>query len=289
MKEKDILRRFIFEELGVRGEWVKLANSWQEAKQRQKGGPNVQQQFGQSLAAVVMLSATIKFKGSMILQAQGNGDFRTLVAQSTHDRKIRGLTRSRDRVQAGSLESMYGQGRLVLTIEPDKGEPYQGIVPLQGCNLASALHTYFEQSEQLRTRLWLFADETHAAGLLIQELPSQLHYEPDWERIEILADTVTEKELLELDSDQLLYRLFHQEKVRLYDAEPVEFSCSCSRQKLERTLLTFGRQELEEILQEKGVIEAVCEFCNEQYQFDRIDIEKILSPDSQAYTQQTRH
>lgn len=289
MTEQDFLRRFIFEELGVRGEWVKLATSWRQAKLHQKGGPDVQQQLGQALAAVVMLSAIVKFKGSMILQAQGDGDLGTLVAQSTDDRKIRGLVRSRESIQTDSLESMFGQGRLVLTIEPEIGEPYQGIVPLQGRNLASALQTYFEQSEQLRTRLWLFANETHAAGLMIQELPSQESYKQDWERIEILANTVTEKELLELDAIQLLHRLFHEEKVRLFDAEPVSFSCSCSKQKLEQTLRTFGRQELEEILQENGVIDASCEFCNEHFQFDRVDIEKILSLTIPAYDEQTRH
>ena len=173
MIEHDVLRRFLFEDLGVRGEWVKLTTSWQAAKQHQQGPQDAQQQLGQALAAVVMLSATVKFKGSMILQAQGDGDLRTLVAQSTHDRKIRGLIRSNDHVTPGSLETLFGQGRLVLTIEPDDAQPYQGIVPLQGRNLAAALQTYFEQSEQLKTRLWLFANETHAAGLLLQELPSQ--------------------------------------------------------------------------------------------------------------------
>lgn len=289
MIEQDCLRRFIFEEIGVRGEWVKLAESWKQAKQHQKGCPNVQQLLGQALAAVVMLSTTIKFNGSMILQAQGDGDIRTLVAQSTHDRKIRGLTRSKDPVQTGSLEEMFGHGRLVLTIEPENSDPYQGIVPLQGSHLASALEAYFEQSEQLRTRLWLFANETFAAGLLLQELPSQKSDKLDWGRVVMLADTVTEKELLYLDSNQLLHRLFHEETVKLFDAEAVEFRCSCSRQKIERTLRTFGRQELEDILQEKGVIDAGCEFCNERYQFDRVDIEKILSNEVSTYTAATLH
>src|SRR5512139_3968780 len=126
MIEQDCLRRFIFEDIGVRGEWVKLAESWQRAKQHQKGSPNVQRLLGQALAAVVMLSATIKFNGSMILQAQGDGDIRTMVAQSTHDRKIRGLTRSKDQVRSGSLEDMFGHGRLVLTIEQENSDPYQG-------------------------------------------------------------------------------------------------------------------------------------------------------------------
>ncbi|MGR9036161.1 MAG: Hsp33 family molecular chaperone HslO, partial [Gammaproteobacteria bacterium] len=182
MQDQDVLRRFIFEELGVRGEWVRLENSWQAAKRYQKGSPVVEQQLGQALAAVAMLSATIKFNGSMILQAQGDGPFRTLVAQSTQDRKIRGLVRSLETVEAGPLESMFGKGRLVLTINSGNSEPYQGIVPLQGKDLAAALETYFMQSEQLKTRLWLFADDRRAAGLMIQELPAQKSYRSDWER-----------------------------------------------------------------------------------------------------------
>ena len=172
----------------------------------------MQQQLGQALAAVVMLSATVKFKGSMILQAQGDGDIKTLVAQATDQRKIRGLVRGKENVAAGPLEAMFGQGRLVLTIESENGAPYQGIVPLQGSNLAAALQTYFEQSEQLKTRLWLFANETHAVGLLLQELPAQENYEADWEHIEILANTVTEQELFELDCEQLLYQIVQSGK-----------------------------------------------------------------------------
>ncbi|MDD2659308.1 MAG: Hsp33 family molecular chaperone HslO [Methylococcales bacterium] len=290
MIEQDILRRFLFEDIGVRGEWVKLTTSWQSAKQHQQGPQNAQLQLGEALAAAVMLSATIKFNGSIILQAQGNGDFKTLVAQSTHDRKIRGLLHSNDHVRPGSLENMFGQGQLVLTIEPDNSQPYQGVVPLQGKNLASALQTYFEQSEQLKTRLWLFANETHAAGLLLQELPSQNSYNDDWERIEMLADTITGQELLELDCENMLYRLFNEENVRLFDPEAVEFQCACSRSRIERTLQMMGREELENILEERGDIQVSCEFCGEQYLFDGFDVEVVLSrEESAAYQSKTRH
>jgi molecular chaperone Hsp33 len=289
MIEQDLLRRFLFVDLGVRGEWVKLTTSWQAAKQHQQGPQNAQHQLGQALAAVVMLSATVKFNGSMILQAQGDGDLKAVVAQCTHDRKIRGLIRCNVNVTPGSLETQFGHGRLVLTIEPDNAQPYQGIVPLQGINLATALQTYFEQSEQLKTRLWLFANETHAAGLLLQELPSQSSYKADWERIEILADTVTEQELLELDCEHLLYRLFNEEKVRLFDAEPVEFQCACSRSRIERTLRAMGREELEDILQEQGTIQVGCEFCSENYLFDRIDVETLLAQESLANQSKTQH
>lgn len=289
MIEQDILRRFLFEELGVRGEWVKLTNSWQAAKLHQRGSENMQQQLGQALAAVVMLSATVKFKGSMILQAQGDGGIKTLVAQATDQRKIRGLVRGKENITAGPMEAMFGQGRLVLTIEMENGAPYQGIVPLQGSNLAAVLQAYFEQSEQLKTRLWLFANATHAVGLFLQELPAQENYKADWEHIEILANTVTEQELFDLDCEQLLYRLFNQEKVRLFDPEPVEFSCACSRSKIEKTLFAMGRTDLEEILAERGVIEVVCEFCSEQYHFDKVDVENILSRESTAPESTTRH
>ncbi|MGR8941701.1 MAG: Hsp33 family molecular chaperone HslO [Gammaproteobacteria bacterium] len=287
--EEDILRRFIFEEFGVRGEWVKLATSWQIAKQHQHGSAIVRESLGQALAAAVLLSATIKFKGSIMMQAQGDGAFRTLVAQSTHDRRIRGLVRAADEVRPGPLEAMFGQGRLVLTIRPDNSDPYQGIVPLKGASLAVALQTYFIQSEQLETRLWLAANEQQAAGLLLQELPAQKNSKPDWERIMMLADTLTEAELLNLDCPPLLHRLFHEERVRLFDPEPVQFECACTKQKIEYALRSLGEQELEHMLEEKGTIEVGCEFCNKQYRFDRIDVQKLLADGLLEYQEPTRH
>jgi molecular chaperone Hsp33 len=289
MIKQDILHRFLFEELGVRGEWIKLGSSWQAARQHQQGTDFVQELLGQALAAVTMLSATIKFTGSMILQAQGDGSIRTLVAQATHDRKIRGLVRSDQDADDGTLGTLFGQGRLVLTIEMGDKEPYQGIVPLEGENLANALENYFQHSEQLKTRLWLFADQHYAAGLLLQELPSQKHFQADWERIEILADTITRQELLELDCEPLLHRLFNEEKVRVFDPEPVSFQCACSRPRIERTLRAMGRPELEDILSEQVQIEVVCEFCGAHYGFDKVDVETLLTQDSLGFTSETRH
>jgi molecular chaperone Hsp33 len=279
MSQQDLLRRFVFEDLGVRGLWVSLSDSWQSAQQHQHCASTVQLQLGQALTAVVLLSSTIKFKGSMILQAQGEGPLKMLVAQATHDLKIRGLIRGDDNIIPGSLQDMFGEGQMVITISPENGQPYQGIVALQGGNLAAALETYFAQSEQLNTRLWLFANETRTTGLLLQELPTQLSFKDDWERIEMLANTVTEQELLELDCEDLLYRLFHQEKVRLFDSELVTFDCSCSKPKIENALRLLGRQELEGILHERGLIEVNCEFCNKHYRFDKIDVEQLLRVD----------
>lgn len=278
MKQQDCLRRFLFEEHGVRGEWVRLERSWQEAKQHQVlVNEVVESQLGQVLAATVLLSATIKFKGAMIMQIQGNGQVTALVAQVTNERKVRCLARSENSVTDTSLQKMMGEGsRLVLTVESDKAEPYQGIVGVAEDDLAGVLKTYFAQSEQLDTRLWLVANGTQAAGLFIQELPSEKHEREDWRRIEMLADTVTAEEMLTLDCEELLHRLFHEEKVRLYEPEPVEFQCNCSRQKIGGTLLALGQSELNAILKERDLIEVDCQFCGAQYHFDRIDVQNLL-------------
>ncbi|MGD7035804.1 Hsp33 family molecular chaperone HslO [Methylotuvimicrobium buryatense] len=289
MKEQDQLRRFIFEDLGVRGEWVKLNESWRQSIEHQQASPVIIEQLGQALAAVTMLSAIVKFKGSMILQAQGAGVIRTLVAQSSDERNIRGLVRCNEDVDNASFEQMYGQGQLILTIESENSSPYQGVVPLAGRNLGEALETYFSQSEQLNTRVWLVADQHQAAGLLLQELPSRKGDREDWARIEMLAQTVTDHELLELDCEPLLYRLFNQEKVRVFDAEPVQFRCACSRTKIENTLRSLGRDDLEDILQTRGDIEVNCEFCGKNYSFDRIDVEGLFADLAVTNATDTRH
>ena len=288
MSLQDCTHRFFFEDIGVRGQWVKLSKSWQAAKKHQHCPDALQPQLGQALSAAVLLASTIKFDGSLILQAQGTGQIRTLVAQATHKRQIRGLIRCNTDIVNNSKD-LFDEGRLVLTINAENSQPYQGIVPLQGNNLATAIENYFTQSEQLNTRLWLTADESQAAGLLVQQLPS-LNDSDDWDRVTLLAGTLTDQELLQLDCEKLLFRLFHEEKVRLFDSEPVEFACSCSRTKIENTLRLLGRNELESILEERGNIEVNCEFCNKHYEFDKIDIENLLlSPSHSSENSQIKH
>ncbi len=276
MQEQDKVRRFLFEQHGIRGVWVKLADSWQAAKKFQHQPEIAVNQLGQALASVAMLSTTVKFDGAMILQAQSDGAISTLVAQATNDFKIRGVVKCVEEVKGDSLPELFGAGRLVLTIETGNGKPYQGIVPLQCENLATALQMYFEQSEQLKTRLWLFANGTHAAGLLLQELPTQDGEINDWETIEILANTVTAQEMFELDCHELLHRLFHEEDVRLFNSEKVEFKCACSREKIEKTLRAMGEEELYSILQERETIEVTCEFCSEIYRFNAENVDELL-------------
>ena len=286
----DLLYRFTFEHFGVRGEIVSLGASWRALVERHDYAPAVRDYLGQAMAAVTMLSGTIKFKGSLILQLQGNGPLRTLVAQATDRRMIRGMAlASAADVPAGKLASAFGEGRLMLTAESPKGERYQGIVALQGDKLAQVLEAYFGQSEQLATRLWLAAGTQAAAGLFLQRLPGEQVDDEDWRRVCLLADTLEADELLQQTPREILRRLYHEEDVRLYEPEPVAFRCSCSRERIETALRSMGRREVESIIEERGSVEADCEFCNAHYHFDAVDVAGLFAEGMPPTASESQH
>ena len=288
MADNDSLRRFLFEHTGIRGNLVHLDASWRAVLDTHPYPESVRVHLGEALAAVCLLAATVKLSGSLILQIQGSGPLRTLVAQATSARTLRGVARWEGEVPAGGdLASCFGEGRLVLSIERGGGEPYQGIVPLSGGSIAQAIEGYFRDSEQLPTRLWLAADERQAAGLLLQRLPGDGDPE-DWGRIGMLADTLTPAELTGLPADALLYRLFHEETVRLFESEPLAFRCGCSRARIEDMLRTLGQAEVDSIVAEQGAVEVTCEFCNRGYRLDAVDASQLFAK-TPTHTAPTGH
>ena len=144
--------------------------------------------------------------------------------------------------------------------------------------MASAIESYFIQSEQLKTRFWFAVNGHQAVGLLLQELPTEVDKQGDWERLEILTDTISDNDLLTLPPTQIIHRLFHQETVRLYPPQAVSFNCDCSQQKVEASLISLGHDELNSILQEKGTVDIHCDYCNRHFQFDPIDIDQLFNP-----------
>lgn len=277
MTNRDSLHRFIFSSGGVRGELVQLDASYRAVLHERNYPLPIAQQLGESLAAVSLLSATIKYHGSLILQIQSQGPLHTLVAQATHQGTVRGLSRWDAKQPLATDHPLYGEGRLVITLEPETGEPYQGIVGLQSERLADSLEAYFEQSEQLSTRFWLGANGETAVGLMLQIMPEADPETVRWETLELLAGTVTQDELLSLDAETLLHRLFHEEGVRLLDSSPVAFRCQCNEGRIAHALRLFERSELDEILRDEGQIGVDCEFCNKHYAFDKVDLEALLS------------
>ncbi len=300
MPSNDLLNRFIFDDCDIRGELVTLGGSYRDILSHNQHPPAIQKLLGEFLAAVSLLSSTLKFDGVIILQARGDGAVSTIMAECNHHNNIRGIVRlkesielesiglSEQRSQSASMQELLGNGVLVITIEPKrtenfggKLERYQGIVPLEKETLAGCLEDYFQQSEQLATRLWFAADNQYASGFLIQALPQQLKTNADenrdhWDTIEALANTITPEELLGLDHEQVLHRLFHEQPVRVFDPTQVKFACSCSRERSESALLSLGKSEVEELLIEKGNIDIDCQFCNQHYHFSPEDVRKLL-------------
>ncbi len=279
MASRDQFQRFIFEDSQVRGAWVQLGESFREIGTQAPYPDSVRGLLGEALVASVLMSSTLKFEGTLSLQAQGEGPLRTLMAECSHDRFIRGLARFDEHaVSEESFHDMLGEGRMAITITPNRGNRYQGVVPREADSLAGCLEEYFERSEQISTSLILFADEGSAAGLLLQRLPGATDEDNElWERVNHLARTVEAAELLELDSETVLHRLFHEETVRLFDAEAVAFRCSCSRERTLGALEAIGRDECYQILEEQGQIEMDCQFCHAHYRFDRNDIDHLFT------------
>jgi len=279
MASRDQFQRFIFEHSQVRGAWVQLGGSYQEIIHQAPYPESVRRLLGESLAASVLLSSTLKFSGSLSLQAAGEGPLTTLMTECSHKRNIRGIARFDEQAVTGeTLNELLGQGRMAITITPEQGQRYQGVVPREADTLAGCLEEYFERSEQLATRLFLFSDEHTAGGLLLQRLPGHTEEDDDlWNRVEHLAATVQAEEILQLDSEPLLHRLFHEETVRLFEPEPVAFHCSCSRERTLAALESIGQEECYSILDEQGSIDMNCQFCHANYRFDRNDIDHLFT------------
>lgn len=293
MSTPDHLYRFLFERANVRGQIVHLEDAYQGVIQRREYPPLLRDLVGQAMAAAALLSSTIKFRGSLSLQVQGKGEqgLTLLVVQATSQGGLRALARWEGELPDGaSLGELCPEGYLAITIDPDEGERYQGIVALDSGSLAEALDNYFENSEQLSTRVWLTADAQRAAGMLIQRLPGESLDADAWNRAEALAATITADELLQLNAPTIIHRLFHEEDIRLFDPSPFHFQCTCSRERVGNVLRSLGQEEVRDILQEQGQVEVHCEFCNQAYHFDAVDAEQIFLPeDSLPETPPTRH
>ena len=274
-------RRFLFEDADVRGETVRLDGAYREILGIHQYAPGVSRILGEFLAAAVLLATNLKFEGRLILQARSQGQIPLLMAECDDNLRIRGIARGAQQATATNDEQLLSDGQLAITIDPRKGQRYQGVVPLENGCLAQSLDAYFEQSEQLKTQIWLAADGQRAGGMLLQQLPPQVTASEEerqrhWEHYSTLAATLKQEELVDLQAEHLLGRLYHEENLRLFDPAPVEFFCSCSAQRSRNALTVLDPAEMEEILSESGVIEVDCEFCNQQYRFTREDLSDVL-------------
>jgi molecular chaperone Hsp33 len=309
------LHKFLFEGLAVRGIIVRLTDAWTEILQRREGNtatgpwpPAVAELMGEMAAAGALMQSNIKFNGALVLQVFGDGPVKLAVAEVQPDLSLRATAKVVGEVPAGAglaqLVNVGNKGRCAITLDPkDKfpgQQPYQGVVPLYGdhgeklSKLSEVLEHYMLQSEQLDTKLVLAADGKVAAGLLIQRLPVQgeanlagsgtaranedeIGRNEDYNRIATLAGSLTRQELLELDVETILRRLFWEEALLRFEPQTPRFACTCSRERVAGMLRGLGREEADSILAERGEIEVGCDFCGHQYRFDAVDAARIFT------------
>ena len=293
MQPGDEVRRFIVENRPVRGHGVRLEGAWRELRAHREYPEPVRELLGQAVAASVLLAATLKFNGTLTLQLQGNGAVRLLVAQCTHDFRLRAVANFDEvAVEGATAESDGGaafrrlvgtEGRVVVTIESDeKGSRYQGIVPLSGESLADSLETYFASSEQLPTRVLLAADSQRGVGVLVQKLPDPANADESdmkavWEDAQRGIERLSTTDLLLRPVEELLERGFAAHDMRLFKGSPVQFECRCSEGRVSGLLRALGADEVRDVLKEQGAVTVTCEFCHRPYRFDAVDVEALFA------------
>lgn len=295
----DTLHKFLFEAAPVRAEIVTLEATWQEVLRRRRYPLPIQQMLGEMMAAAALLSANLKFNGAMIMQLHGDGPVSLLVVECNSDLSMRATAKYDESVAISAdtplsdLINLHGKGRFAITLDPKDKMPgqtaYQGIVPLVDehqqplQSIAQILELYMAQSEQLETKLILTSNSMRAAGLLLQKIPTeggQLNTVVDadtWNRVNQLAQTVKQEELLQLNAEAIAHRLFWQEPAQSSEPGKPRFACSCSRQRVASMLKMLGMAEIEGLLEERGSVEINCDFCNQRYEFDAVDCAQLFS------------
>jgi molecular chaperone Hsp33 len=286
----DQVRRFIVENHPVRGHWVRLEGAWRELRAHKDYPQPVRELLGQAVAASVLLAATLKFRGTLTLQLEGNGAVNLLVAQCTHDYRLRAVARCDEAAVEAIADDrqvfrkLVGtEGRFAVTVEADeKSMRYQGIVPLTGRSLAESLETYFASSEQLPTRVLLAADDACGAGVLVQKLPDPTHADESdmkaiWDDAQRGIQRLSATELLQSPVEKLLERGFGRHDMRLFRGAPVQFQCRCSQGRVAGLLRALGADEVRDVLHEQGAVTVTCEFCHRPYRFDAVDVEALFA------------
>ncbi|WP_312952579.1 Hsp33 family molecular chaperone HslO [Superficieibacter sp.] len=287
MTQHDQLHRYLFENYAVRGELVTVSESLQEILANHSYPLPVQTVLAELLVATSLLTATLKFDGDITVQLQGDGPMNLAVINGNNRQQLRGVARVQAEVpENADLKTLVGNGYLVITITPDEGERYQGVVGLEGDTLAECLEDYFMRSEQLPTRLFIRTGEADgkaaAGGMLLQVLPAQDAQKDDFDHLATLTETIKADELFTLPANDVLWRLYHEEEVTLYEPQAVEFKCTCSRERCAGALKTLPDEELDSILAEDGEIDMNCDYCGNHYIFDAMDIAEIRNNASPA-------
>lgn len=284
----------MFTDMDIRGVHLRLDQGVKTLLEQHNYPAPVANLLTQMLIVACLLSANLKLQGRLSVQIRGGGPLKWVMAECRrlsndpeHPFRVKGMAQFDDGIAAqASLADMIADGRLIITIEPDKGQRYQGIVTVDQATLAECIESYFYQSEQLPTHIQLVSTSEGAAGFMLQRLPQALANEHqadlDWELVHALATTLTEHELAQLPANQVLHRLFHEQQVKVFTPKLVEQQCDCSRQRCGAAIIGLGKVAVDDLLAEQDAIVIDCHFCNQHYTFDKVDCYVLLEQDTMA-------
>lgn len=280
-QDNDKLYRYLFQNRAVRGEWIRLNQTFCDTLNTHQYPTTVQNLLGEMMVATSLLTATLKFNGNITVQIQGDGALKLALVNGSDQQKIRALARLNGDIHDDmTLQQMVGKGVLVITIAPTEGERYQGVIALDKPTITECLEDYFVRSEQLQTQLIIrtgeFDGKPVAAGMLLQIMPDGSGSPEDFEHLATLTATLKEEEIFGLTAEELLYRLYHEETVEIYPSQEVKFHCGCSAERSGAALMLVSDEEIEEMLAEhKGSIDMQCECCGTHYFFNKDSIQKL--------------
>lgn len=275
MSDTDTLQRFLFEHASIRGEMAHVDETYKTIMQQHPYPPVVKKLLGEALIASLLLAGSIKFEGEISLQFHGDKRLPLLLVQCDHELHIRAFAKYQNDEDNIDHAAAFLEGKMVLIINQyNQTNAYQSVVPIRSTSMSENLTHYFAQSEQIATSVWLAVGEDRAAGMLIQLMPGQntLQREQFWEYAVQLGQTISDEELLTLTNETILHRLYHETELRLYHARSVSFRCRCSAEKMKQVLTVLGEKDVQELLDEKGQVDVLCDFCNRHFAFDPIDV-----------------
>lgn len=287
----DLLDLFVFENTPIRGNLVRLNATFNQALEHQQLPLVVKKALGELMAASSLLTSTLKMNGALVLQIQNKGQLKLLVVECSSAMDIRATAKWDGEIaDDANFLDLIKEGQCVITLDPEEGMPYQGIVPIEGNSIADMLENYMLRSQQLDTSLQLSCDGESASGLLLQKLPDQPSQDADaWNRVIILANTVTDKELASCPAEKLIPHLFNEEDVRLFKPSPTRFNCQCTREGVADMLKMLGKEEVSNIIEEQKNIEVNCDYCNKQYAFDSVDAAALFAENNTVETNNSVH
>jgi len=286
MSQFNVLNRYLFTGAHARGELVQLSSSFKNIIKNHNYPAGVERLLGELLSATCLLTATLKFEGDITVQLQGDGPVGYMSVSGNNKQEMRGIAKMVEETSAETLKTLIGKGTMIITIRPDVGEAYQGVVALDKDNLADCLAHYFEVSEQIPTKIWLFSDTEQqlTAGALVQLLPdgdgsieNKADQENDFEHLCQLTNTIKSEEIFSLEAEALLYRLYHQQQVNIFDPQPVSYVCGCSADKCLSAIAQIEPSEIKSILAEQGKISMTCDYCVTTYDFDELSLQSFIT------------